>query len=142
MRKANPVFIPRNHLVEAALSAAVERQDFRPFEELLDVVSRPYEERPGLERYSTPVALSRGKCSVDVLWDVATRLSFTSACLPYFHQSSFVSTFAIFGNEVAVRTWGDVSHCSSLVAMKEAVDSFLYSLPDLGLAGFSPSSSG
>jgi serine/tyrosine/threonine adenylyltransferase len=54
MRKANPVFIPRNHLVEAALSAAVERQDFQPFEELLGVVSHPYEERPGLERYASP----------------------------------------------------------------------------------------
>jgi uncharacterized protein YdiU (UPF0061 family) len=31
-----------------------ERQDFQPFEELLDVVSRPYEDRPGLERYATP----------------------------------------------------------------------------------------
>jgi uncharacterized protein YdiU (UPF0061 family) len=40
--------------VEAALDAAVKRQDFRPFEELLDVVSRPYEDRPGLEQYATP----------------------------------------------------------------------------------------
>ena len=56
MRKANPVFIPRNHLVEAALSAAVERQDFQPFEELLDVVSRPYEDRPNLERYKAPAS--------------------------------------------------------------------------------------
>jgi uncharacterized protein YdiU (UPF0061 family) len=54
MRKVNPVFIPRNHMVEAALSAAVERQAFQPFEELLDVVSRPYEGRPGLQRYATP----------------------------------------------------------------------------------------
>jgi uncharacterized protein YdiU (UPF0061 family) len=54
MRRANPAFIPRNHLVEAALSAAVERQDFAPFEKMLDVVSRPYEERSGLERYATP----------------------------------------------------------------------------------------
>ena len=54
MRKANPVFIPRNHLVEAALSAAVKRQDFQPFEELLAVVSQPNEERPGLERYAMP----------------------------------------------------------------------------------------
>jgi uncharacterized protein YdiU (UPF0061 family) len=54
MGKVNPAFIPRNHLVEEALSAAVERQDFQPFEKLLDVVSRPHEERPGLERYSTP----------------------------------------------------------------------------------------
>jgi uncharacterized protein YdiU (UPF0061 family) len=54
MRMASPAFIPRNHLVEAALDAAMRRQDFRPFEELLDVVSRPYEDRPGLERYATP----------------------------------------------------------------------------------------
>jgi uncharacterized protein YdiU (UPF0061 family) len=54
MRMANPVFIPRNHMVEAALDAAVERRDLGPFEELLDVVSRPYEDRPDLERYATP----------------------------------------------------------------------------------------
>jgi uncharacterized protein YdiU (UPF0061 family) len=54
MRMASPAFIPRNHLVEAALDAAVGRQDFQPFEELLDVLSRPYEDRPDLERYATP----------------------------------------------------------------------------------------
>jgi uncharacterized protein YdiU (UPF0061 family) len=54
MRMANPAFIPRNHMVEAALTAAASRQDFKPFEELLDVVSRPYEDRPGLERYAAP----------------------------------------------------------------------------------------
>jgi len=54
MRQVNPAFIPRNHLVEAALNAAVSRQDFQPFEELLDVVSRPYEDRRGLERFATP----------------------------------------------------------------------------------------
>jgi uncharacterized protein YdiU (UPF0061 family) len=54
MEKVNPAFIPRNHLVEMALSAAVERQDFQLFEGLLDVVSRPYEKRPGLEQYATP----------------------------------------------------------------------------------------
>ncbi len=54
MRAVNPAFIPRNHLVEAALNAATERQDFGPFETLLDVVSNPYEERPNLERYAAP----------------------------------------------------------------------------------------
>ena len=54
MRMASPAFIPRNHVVEAALAAAIERQDFQPFEELLDVGSRPYQDRPGLERYATP----------------------------------------------------------------------------------------
>lgn len=54
MRRINPAFIPRNHLVEAALDAATLRQDLQPFEALLAVISRPYDERPELERYSTP----------------------------------------------------------------------------------------
>ena len=54
MHRTNPAFIPRNHLVEAALDAATSRQDFRPFEDLLAVISRPYDERPGLEKYSAP----------------------------------------------------------------------------------------
>jgi serine/tyrosine/threonine adenylyltransferase len=54
MRMVSPAFIPRNHLVEAALDAAVWRQDLQPFEELLDVMSRPYEDRPELERYTVP----------------------------------------------------------------------------------------
>jgi uncharacterized protein YdiU (UPF0061 family) len=54
MRRMNPKFIPRNHLVEAALEAANLRQDFQPFEDLLAVISRPYDERPELEKYSTP----------------------------------------------------------------------------------------
>jgi uncharacterized protein YdiU (UPF0061 family) len=54
MRRINPAFIPRNHLVEAALDAANFRLDFQPFEDLLAVISRPYDERPELERYSKP----------------------------------------------------------------------------------------
>jgi uncharacterized protein YdiU (UPF0061 family) len=54
MRLANPAFIPRNHRVQAVIDAAVEREVFGPFEELLDVVSRPYEDRPELERYMAP----------------------------------------------------------------------------------------
>ena len=54
MRSVNPAFIPRNHLVEAVIRAAIERQDFQPFEKLLDAGSRPYEDRPGMEQYATP----------------------------------------------------------------------------------------
>jgi serine/tyrosine/threonine adenylyltransferase len=54
MRAVNPAFIPRNHLVEAALNAAIEREDFAPFEELLLVLSMPFEDQPGFERYSLP----------------------------------------------------------------------------------------
>lgn len=54
MRRANPLFIPRNHLVEAAIRAAVDGEDFQPFEEMLEVVSRPYDDRPEFDRYATP----------------------------------------------------------------------------------------
>jgi uncharacterized protein YdiU (UPF0061 family) len=57
MRLESPVFIPRNHLVQATLDAAIQRQDYQPFEELLTVVVQPYEDRPGMERYSTPARL-------------------------------------------------------------------------------------
>jgi uncharacterized protein YdiU (UPF0061 family) len=56
MRAVNPVFIPRNHLVEAALAAAIEGCDYQPFEDLLAVVTRPYDDDPGLMRYATPPA--------------------------------------------------------------------------------------
>jgi protein adenylyltransferase len=46
MRRANPVFIPRNHRVEEALSAAVERDDYAPFETLLNILSRPFDDQP------------------------------------------------------------------------------------------------
>lgn len=54
MRTANPRFIPRNHLVEEALTAATERQDLEPFENLLEAVSHPFDDRPDWERYATP----------------------------------------------------------------------------------------
>jgi len=54
MRRANPAFIPRNHRVQAVIDAAVNRDDFAPFAELLDVVTHPYDDRPELERYTTP----------------------------------------------------------------------------------------
>ncbi|MGD0106929.1 MAG: protein adenylyltransferase SelO [Rhodopila sp.] len=54
MRAVNPAFIPRNHNVEAALGAAVERADYQPFETLLGVLSRPYRDDPSLERYAMP----------------------------------------------------------------------------------------
>jgi uncharacterized protein YdiU (UPF0061 family) len=54
MRAVNPLYIPRNHLVEAAITAAVQSGDTAPFEALLDVITRPYETRPGLARFATP----------------------------------------------------------------------------------------
>jgi uncharacterized protein YdiU (UPF0061 family) len=54
MDRVNPLYIPRNHHVEAALSAAVENQDLTLFNRLLEVVSRPFEERDGLDAYAEP----------------------------------------------------------------------------------------
>jgi serine/tyrosine/threonine adenylyltransferase len=53
MDRVNPVHIPRNHLVEEALDAATAG-DLGPLTSLLDAVSTPYVERPGLERYAAP----------------------------------------------------------------------------------------
>ena len=53
MDRVNPVYIPRNHLVEQALTAATEG-DLDPLHRLLEVVVDPYTERPGLERYAAP----------------------------------------------------------------------------------------
>ena len=53
MDRANPVYIPRNHLVEEALTAATAG-DLGPVERLLDAVTAPYDQRPELERYASP----------------------------------------------------------------------------------------
>ncbi|MGY1736204.1 protein adenylyltransferase SelO [Geodermatophilus sp. SYSU D00684] len=53
MDRVNPVYVPRNHLVEEALAAATAG-DLGPVERLVEVVRRPFDERPGLERYAAP----------------------------------------------------------------------------------------
>ncbi len=53
MDRQNPVYVPRNHLVEEALTAATGG-DLGPVHALLDVLAAPYDERPGLERYAEP----------------------------------------------------------------------------------------
>jgi serine/tyrosine/threonine adenylyltransferase len=59
MDRVNPVYVPRNHLVEEALDAATAG-DMDPFARLLDAVSAPYEPRAGLERYAEPAPESFG----------------------------------------------------------------------------------
>jgi uncharacterized protein YdiU (UPF0061 family) len=54
MRSVNPAFIPRNHRVEAIIEAAVSRNDFAPFEELLAVLSKPFEDQPAFASYAEP----------------------------------------------------------------------------------------
>jgi len=60
MDRVNPVYIPRNHLVEEALAAAYE-DDLAPFERLLDVLAHPFDERPDLGRYAAPAPPDVGR---------------------------------------------------------------------------------
>lgn len=53
MDAVNPIYIPRNHLVDEALDAATAG-NMAPFEELLRVVTNPFTERDGLERFAEP----------------------------------------------------------------------------------------
>jgi len=53
MDRVNPIYIPRNHLVEEVLTA-VTAGDVAPLEKLLEAVRSPFDERPGLERYAEP----------------------------------------------------------------------------------------
>jgi uncharacterized protein YdiU (UPF0061 family) len=54
MRAVNPAFIPRNHLVEEALAAAVDNGDLAPFEKLLGVLARPFDDQPDVPEYMLP----------------------------------------------------------------------------------------
>lgn len=51
MDSVNPAYIPRNHLVEEALSAGTAG-DIAPLQRLLEAVTDPFTERTGLERYA------------------------------------------------------------------------------------------
>jgi serine/tyrosine/threonine adenylyltransferase len=52
MQKMNPAFIPRNHRVEAVLDAA-ELGHFQPLQELLVVLSKPYEYQAQFAAYQS-----------------------------------------------------------------------------------------
>ena len=43
-----------NHRVEAVIEAAVNRDDFAPFEELLAVLAKPYQDQPDFAGYADP----------------------------------------------------------------------------------------
>ncbi len=54
MNAVNPIFIPRNHRVEAVIQAAVNDDDYAPFEELVKVLAKPYEDQPEFSAYAEP----------------------------------------------------------------------------------------
>jgi protein adenylyltransferase len=53
MKAVNPAYVPRNHRVEAAIQAAL-KDDFRPFKELVEVLSRPFVDQPDFAEYADP----------------------------------------------------------------------------------------
>jgi serine/tyrosine/threonine adenylyltransferase len=59
MDRVNPLYIPRNHLVEEALASATAGE-LDDLERLLAAVASPFEERPGLERYAVPAPAGSG----------------------------------------------------------------------------------
>jgi uncharacterized protein YdiU (UPF0061 family) len=54
MRAVNPAFIPRNHRIEAIIEAAVVSDDYAPFEELLTVLAKPFDDQPEFAAYADP----------------------------------------------------------------------------------------
>jgi uncharacterized protein YdiU (UPF0061 family) len=54
MRSVSPAYIPRNHRVEEAIQAAVEERDLDPFEQLIAVLSSPFDDQPSREQYAVP----------------------------------------------------------------------------------------
>ncbi len=54
MRLVNPAFIPRNHRVEQVIQAAIHHADFEPFETLVRVLERPYDEQPEMAQLAEP----------------------------------------------------------------------------------------
>lgn len=57
MRLSNPAFIPRNHRIEQAIVAGVSG-NFEPFETLVRVLGRPYEEQPEFAYLAEPPLVS------------------------------------------------------------------------------------
>ena len=54
MRRANPAFIPRNHRIEEAIAAATDPGDFAPFETLVRVLARPFDDQPDAAHLADP----------------------------------------------------------------------------------------
>jgi uncharacterized protein YdiU (UPF0061 family) len=57
MERINPAYIPRNHLVEEALTAATSG-DLSAYEQLLEVITHPFESRSDWEGYAQPAPAS------------------------------------------------------------------------------------
>ena len=53
MRRNNPAYIPRNHIVQQVITAA-EQKNYEPMHELVSVLNDPYSKQAGAERFALP----------------------------------------------------------------------------------------
>lgn len=56
IKQVNPAFIPRNHRIEELIAAA-RRGDFEPFETMVDVLARPWDDQPEHAHLAEPPAV-------------------------------------------------------------------------------------
>jgi len=54
MQSVNPVYIPRNHLIEELIRAAEDENDFTLFHELSSVLENPFTRKEGMDKYMLP----------------------------------------------------------------------------------------
>ena len=62
MKRANPIHIARNHLVEHVLTEATERQDWQPFEALMTAITQPFEAGAIDSKFATPAPAEVTAC--------------------------------------------------------------------------------
>ena len=61
MKKYNPVFIARNHLVDEAIKKAING-DMKSINKLLKILSTPYQYQDGLEEFMKPPSPNFEEC--------------------------------------------------------------------------------
>ena len=61
MLSVNPVFIPRNHRIEAAIQAGM-KQDYEPFNQLHQILKKPFEEQPEFSEFEAAPEASEVVC--------------------------------------------------------------------------------
>jgi uncharacterized protein YdiU (UPF0061 family) len=60
MKSVNPMIIPRNHMVEEVLEAAINN-DIKPIKSLVEALSTPYEKNGKVQKYKEPPSFSKIK---------------------------------------------------------------------------------
>jgi len=54
MDQVNPKYVLRNHLAERAIQQAVREKDYSEIDRLLELLSHPFTDQPGMEAYAIP----------------------------------------------------------------------------------------